>query len=68
MSAPYERLDLAALTGVLVPLDRYVAARDAMCKVAADVLSAPPNTVPAPIELHARDLLSALSGRNDGGS
>lgn len=59
----YEPLDLAALTGVLVPLERYVAVRDAMCKVVADVLSAPPNTVPAPIELHARDLLSELQER-----
>jgi hypothetical protein len=59
----YAPLDMAALTGVLVPLDQYVAVRDAMCKVVADVLAAPPNTVPAPIELHASNLLSTLSER-----
>lgn len=59
----YEPLDLAALTGLLVPLERYVAVRDAVCRVVADILRAPVNTVPAPIELHARELLSSLSDR-----
>lgn len=59
----YEDLDLAALTGILVPLDRYSAVRDEICKIVADVLRLPPNTIPAPIELHVRELLSDLKGR-----
>jgi hypothetical protein len=60
----HESLDLAALTGVLVPLREYTAVRDAVCQIVWDVLLPPPNTVPAPIELHARDLLSELSNRD----
>lgn len=59
----YEPLDLAALTGVLVPLERYAAVRDEMCKIVADILRPPANTIPAPVELHARELLSVLKER-----
>lgn len=55
-----EALDLAALTGVLVPHEKYRNVRDAMCKVVYDVLEPPANTVPAPIELHGRNLLPQL--------
>jgi hypothetical protein len=54
----YEQLDLAALTGVLVPVDRYAAVRDAMCRLAVDVQPSPPNVIPGVIEFHARALLS----------
>lgn len=57
----YEPLDLAALTGVLVPADRYASVRDAICKLVADVQPSPPNTVPAAIELHARALLTDIA-------
>jgi hypothetical protein len=60
----HEALDLVALTGVLVPFDRYNAVRDAVCQTTWDVLNPPANTVPAPIELHGRDLLSELVDRN----
>lgn len=60
----YEPLDLAALTGVLVPLESYAEVRDAICQVTWDVLAPPANTVPSPIELHARDLLAELSNRD----
>ncbi len=60
----HDALDLAALTGVLVPLSEYTAVRDAVCQITWDVLSPPPNTVPLPIELHARDLLSDLPNRD----
>ena len=53
----HESLDLAALTGVLVPSHSYNAVRDEICQISWDVLRPPPNTVPAPIELHARNLL-----------
>jgi hypothetical protein len=55
-----ESLDLASLTGVLVPLHAYRAVRDAICRLVWDVLAPPPNTVPQPIELHARKLLPEL--------
>lgn len=54
----YEQLDLAALTGVLVPADRYAAVRDAMCRLAVDVQPSPPNVIPGVIEFHARALLN----------
>lgn len=57
----YDPLDLSALTGVLVPLESYSTVRDAVGKIIWDVLSPHENTVPQPIELHARDLLSQLS-------
>lgn len=56
-----EALDLAALTGVLVPHEKYRDVRDAMCKLVWDVLAPPPNTVPAPVELHGRNLLPELA-------
>ncbi len=52
-----EPLDLAALTGVLVPLEHYAATRDRICAIVTDVLKAPPKTIPRPIELHAKHLL-----------
>jgi hypothetical protein len=55
-----ESLDLASLTGVLVPLRAYCAVRDAICRLVWEVLAPPPNTVPQPIELHARKLLPEL--------
>ena len=58
----YEPLDLAALTGVLVPSDTYIAVRDAMCKLVVDIQPSPPNTIPWPIELHARELLNSVAG------
>ncbi len=60
----YEPLDLAALTGVLVPLHDYNAVRDAVCQIVWEVLKPPANTIPPPIELHGRELLSALSDRD----
>lgn len=57
----YEKLDLAALTGILVPADRYVAVRDAMCQLAADVQPSPPNMIPGVIEFHARSLLKDVA-------
>jgi hypothetical protein len=60
----YEPLDLAALTGVLVPADRYIAVRDAVCQIVWDVLRPPARTVPLPIELHARDLLAQITDRS----
>lgn len=59
----YEPLDLAALTGVLVPLESYVAVRDALCGLVVEVLRAPPNAIPAVVEIHARELLAGLSDR-----
>lgn len=56
----YEPIDLAALTGVLVPLEQYATVRDAIGKVIWDAQNPPENTVPQPIELHGRDLLSQL--------
>lgn len=55
-----ESLDLASLTGVLVPLTAYSAVRDAICRLVWEVLAPPPNTVPQPIEFHARKLLPEL--------
>lgn len=60
----YAPLDLAALTGILVSLDQYADVRDAMCQITWDALAPAANTVPAPIELHARSLLSDLADRN----
>lgn len=60
----HDALDLAALTGVLVPLDAYNDVRDAVCQITWNVLKPPANTVPSPIELHARDLLSELLDRD----
>ncbi len=57
----YEQLDLAALTGLLVPAEHYSAVRDAMCKLAVDVQPSPPNTVPSAIEFHARVLLNDVA-------
>jgi hypothetical protein len=57
----YEKLDLAALTGILVPADRYVAVRDAMCRLVVDVQPSPPNVIPGVIELHARALLDDVA-------
>ncbi len=56
-----EKLDLVALTGVLVPHRRYREVRDAMCKLAWDILEPTPNTIPAPIELHGSKLLPELN-------
>jgi hypothetical protein len=56
----YEQLDLAALTGVLVPVGRYVPVRDAMCRLAADVQPSPQDVIPGIIEFHARALLNDL--------
>ena len=56
-----ESLDLASLTGVLVPLHAYREVRDSICQLVWEVLSPLPNTVPQPIELHARNLLPELN-------
>jgi hypothetical protein len=61
----YEPLDLAALTGVLVPLTAYIGVRDAVCRITWDVLTPPQDTVPQPIELHGRDLLSEIGDRDE---
>ena len=53
----YEPLDLISLTGVLVPLEKYVSVRDAMCQLAWNILSPEKNRIPQPVELHASDLL-----------
>lgn len=53
----YDPMDLVALTGVLVPVDRYATVRDAMCQLAIDVSPTPADTVPKIIELHASNLL-----------
>ena len=57
----YAPLDLAALTGVLIPVDRYVPVRDAMCRLVVDVQPSAPDVVPGVIELHARELLSDVA-------
>jgi len=57
----YKELDLASLTGVLVPAERYIAVRDAMCRLAADVQPSPPNVIPGVIEFHARALLNDIA-------
>ena len=56
-----ESLDLASLTGVLVPSHAYREVRDALCKLVWEILAPAPNTVPAPIELHGRNLLPELA-------
>jgi hypothetical protein len=56
-----ESLDLAALTGVLVPWSEYNTVRDRMCRLALDLQSPPPNTLPRIIELHANNLLPELN-------
>jgi hypothetical protein len=56
-----EKLDLAALTGVLVELDSYVIVRDAMCQLVVDIQAPEPHTWCAPIELHGRSLLQSMS-------
>jgi hypothetical protein len=61
----YEPLDLVALTGVLVPLGCYCQLRDEICAITWKLLNPPPNTVPAPIELHASNLLAELGGSHD---
>jgi len=60
----YEPLDLAALTGVLVPSDRYAAVRDAICQIVWDVQRRLGIADPAPIELHARDLLPQIKDKS----
>jgi Protein of unknown function (DUF3800) len=57
----HEALDLAALTGVLVPLEHYRSVRDEMCRLVRDVQVTSPNTVPGVIELHGRELLSEIN-------
>lgn len=57
----FEKLDLAALTGVLVRADRYIPVRDVMCRLAADIQPSPPNEIPGVIELHARNLLNDVA-------
>jgi hypothetical protein len=59
----YKPLDLASLTGVLVPLEAYGTVRDEMCRLVWEVLSPEPKVVPAPIELHGRNLLPELASR-----
>jgi hypothetical protein len=56
-----ESLDLAALTGVLVPWTEYNTVRDTMCSLVLDVQSPAPNTLPPTIELHANNLLPELN-------
>lgn len=60
-----KELDLACLTAVLVPAERYVRVRDAVLRVAADVQRAPPRTIPPPIELHGSEMLKDLEGASD---
>jgi hypothetical protein len=62
----YAPLDLSALTGVLVPLDKYIALRDGMCKIVVDALADVPDTISQPIELHGNDLLSELTDLEPG--
>lgn len=59
----YKPLDLASLTGVLVPLEAYGTVRDEMCRLVWEVLSPEQKVVPAPIELHGRHLLPELASR-----
>lgn len=58
----YPPLDLAALTAVLVPLEKYNIVRDAMCRIVWDIVDSNEHQVPVPVELHASDL---LRGRSD---
>ena len=57
-----ETLDIAALTGVLVPLEDYVSVRDAISAIAWDCLQPPANTIPQPVELHGSNLLRGIGG------
>lgn len=56
----YKGMDLAALTGVLIPADSYVSVRDTMCRLVVEALPSRPNVIPAPVELHGRALLNEV--------
>jgi hypothetical protein len=55
-----EDMNLSALTGIFVPIDKYILVRDAICKIAFKIQLPKGNVIPPLIELHARDLLSEL--------
>ena len=57
-------LNLAALTGIFVPLDKYTLIRDEISKLVFNVQAPQINIVPPLIELHARNLLEELSNNN----
>lgn len=57
----YAPLDLAALTGVLVPADRYAHLRDAMCRLAVEVQPSSDDVIPGATEFHARALLNDIA-------
>ena len=56
-------LDIAALTGVLVPIAQYADVRDAMCRIALDCMPRESGVVPRVIELHGSALLKDSDGR-----
>lgn len=56
----YPPLDIAALTGILIPIEKYPEIRDEIAQLIIEIMSPPPNTVPQPIELHGSDLLPHL--------
>ncbi|MCP5265134.1 MAG: hypothetical protein H6934_03440 [Burkholderiaceae bacterium] len=57
----YEELNLAALTGILVSAEQYIAVRDEMCRFAVDVQPSAPNVIPEVIEFHARAFLDDVA-------
>jgi len=59
------QLDTASLTGVLVPADQLCDVRDEIYRLAVEVQKPPPNHVLAPIELHARTMLSQIPNATD---
>jgi hypothetical protein len=58
-------LDVAWLTGVLVPAEQYADVRDAFIRIARDVLVEAGHEHPWPTELHGVDLLREVRGVTD---
>lgn len=61
-------LDIASLTGVLVPDEAYADTRDGVLRIAQNVQRAPhlfSGIEPGPIELHGCDMLRAVPGATD---
>jgi hypothetical protein len=60
-----KELDTASLTGVLVPAEQLVRVRDEIYRLAVQVQHPPANHILAPIEFHARTMLSQLPNASD---
>ena len=55
-----ESMDLSALTGIIVPVTSYPRVRSKVRQIVWRAIEPPVNTVPRPVELHARNLLCEL--------